>query len=58
MRKVAGTGANKVIFLTNVKGLILDGSLVTHMTLEERPIQLSRKLDSEWKKSICMHRSS
>jgi acetylglutamate/LysW-gamma-L-alpha-aminoadipate kinase len=31
----AGTRAEKVIFLTNVKGLILDGSLVPHMTLEE-----------------------
>jgi [amino group carrier protein]-L-2-aminoadipate 6-kinase len=31
----AGTGADKVIFLTNVKGLILNGSLVTHMTLDE-----------------------
>jgi [amino group carrier protein]-L-2-aminoadipate/L-glutamate 6-kinase len=31
----AGTGADRVIFLTNVKGLILDGSLVTHMTLDE-----------------------
>ncbi len=31
----AGTGADKVIFLTNVKGLILDGSLVTHMTLDK-----------------------
>jgi [amino group carrier protein]-L-2-aminoadipate 6-kinase len=30
-----GTGADKVIFLTNVKGLILDGTLVTHMTLDE-----------------------
>ena len=31
----AGTGADKVIFLTNVKGLILDGNLVTHMTLDQ-----------------------
>ena len=31
----AGVGANKVIFLTNVEGLILDGGLVPHMTLEE-----------------------
>jgi [amino group carrier protein]-L-2-aminoadipate/L-glutamate 6-kinase len=31
----AGTGADKVVFLTNVKGLILDGNLVTHMTLAE-----------------------
>src|SRR5215204_2284494 len=31
----AGAGADKVIFLTNVKGLILDGNLVTHMTLDE-----------------------
>jgi len=31
----AGMGANKVIFLTDVGGLILNGGLVTHMTLDE-----------------------
>jgi [amino group carrier protein]-L-2-aminoadipate 6-kinase len=31
----AGTGANKVIFLTDVEGLILNETLVTHMNLAE-----------------------
>lgn len=31
----AGTGADKVIFLTNVKGLILGGNLVAHLTLDQ-----------------------
>ncbi len=31
----AGIGANKVIFLTNVEGLILDHSIVSHMSLAE-----------------------
>jgi acetylglutamate/LysW-gamma-L-alpha-aminoadipate kinase len=31
----AGSGADKVIFLTNVKGLILGGNLVAHLTLDQ-----------------------
>ncbi|HYY67964.1 MAG TPA: [LysW]-aminoadipate/[LysW]-glutamate kinase [Nitrososphaeraceae archaeon] len=31
----AGTGADKVIFLTNVEGLILGGNLVAHLTLDQ-----------------------
>jgi [amino group carrier protein]-L-2-aminoadipate 6-kinase len=31
----AGMGANKVIFLTDVQGLILNGSLVTHVSMAE-----------------------
>jgi [amino group carrier protein]-L-2-aminoadipate 6-kinase len=31
----AGSGADKIIFLTNVKGLILGGSLVAHLTLDQ-----------------------
>jgi [amino group carrier protein]-L-2-aminoadipate 6-kinase len=31
----AGIGADKVIFLTNVKGLILGGNLVAHLTLDQ-----------------------
>jgi len=37
-----GVKANKVMFITNVSGLILDGKLVTNMTLEQAKVALPK----------------
>jgi [amino group carrier protein]-L-2-aminoadipate 6-kinase len=37
-----GVKANKVMFITNVSGLMLDGKLVTNMTLEQAKIALPK----------------
>jgi acetylglutamate/LysW-gamma-L-alpha-aminoadipate kinase len=37
-----GVKANKVMFITNVSGLMLDGKLVTNMTLEQAKVALPK----------------